>query len=139
MLAAEVVLPIWGAAGSGRRHPPGACDLRSGGVSVCGVGVAVLVGRLLALGVCVAGWGGLAAGGVLVLNVALPATRFTGGCLIPSMLKVTVPAGVPPLLLTVAVNVTLVPTTEGLADVVRLVLVVATVTVWPTPQGLPTW
>jgi hypothetical protein len=69
-----------------------------------------------------------------VVNVALPveSTVTVARMTLPSM-NATVPGGIPELgatALTMAVNVTDWPTTDELAELVKVVLVVAVLTVW---------
>src|SRR5439155_21134157 len=68
-----------------------------------------------------------------VLSVAVPELSATGACGVPSMVKVTVPLGVPEpgeTALTVAVNVTVWPETDGLAEETTVVALLALLTVW---------
>src|SRR5437867_4229806 len=65
-------------------------------------------------------------------NVPMPAVRLTGDCGEPSMLKVSEPVGVPApgeTTLTVPVNVTDWPVTDGLTDELTVVVVLAWLTV----------
>jgi hypothetical protein len=74
----------------------------------------------------------LPADSVVVLNVAVPLVRGTAGWAVPSRVKTTLPVGVPTpgaTALTVAVKVTACPKTEGLAEDVTAVLVLALLTV----------
>src|SRR5262249_13387597 len=67
------------------------------------------------------------------VKVAWPLTSATGACAVPSMVKVTVPPGVPApgaTALTVAVKVTAWPKTDGLVEEVRAVVVLALFTTW---------
>ena len=68
-----------------------------------------------------------------MLSVAVPALSATGVCGVPSIVNVTVPVGVPvpgETALTVAVNVTVWPETEGLAEETTVVALLALLTVW---------
>jgi len=68
-----------------------------------------------------------------LLSVAWPELIVTGLCGVPSMVNVTVPAGVPApgaTAVTVAVKVTDWPNTEGAADEFTVVVVSALLTVW---------
>ena len=67
-----------------------------------------------------------------VANVATPPLRLTGVCGVLSMLKVTVPVGVPApgnTATTFAVNVTLLPNVDGFNDELTVVALLATLTV----------
>ena len=61
---------------------------------------------------------------MLVVALPVPST-VTGEPGVPSIVKTTEPVGVPPPLVTVAVNVTLEPKLEGLAELPSVVEVVA--------------
>ena len=68
-----------------------------------------------------------------MLIVALPALIVTGAWGVPSMVKVTVPVGVPApgaTALTVAVKVTVWPDSDGLTEEVTVVVLLALLTVW---------
>ncbi len=66
---------------------------------------------------------------VEVVNVAVVPDRVPVPIVAPPSLNVTVPVGVPPLAVMVAVNVTLCPTVLGLREEVRAMVVVAWSTV----------
>src|SRR5579859_505169 len=67
---------------------------------------------------------------VEVVSLATPPVRLTVPSVVPFPLKVTEPVGVPPEDWIVAVNVTACPATEGLNDVVTVVVVEALLTRW---------
>ena len=69
---------------------------------------------------------------VAVENVALPVpSSVTGGPTFdPSIANCTVPVGVPPPDVTVAVNVTICPYVDGFSDDITPVVVLAAFTVW---------
>jgi hypothetical protein len=71
-----------------------------------------------------------------VLNWAVPPLKLTVTGAPPSTANCTVPVGVPDpgaVGVTVAVKVTVCPNTEGLADEVTPVVVLALFTTWPPP------
>ena len=72
----------------------------------------------------------------LVEVVATPdALTVTGEPATPSIVKITLPVGVPPADVTVAVNVTLDPVVDGFCEE-ETAVVVAILTVWP-PASVP--
>ena len=74
-----------------------------------------------------------------VLRVAVPALIVTGAWGVPSMVKVTVPVGVPEpgaTALTVAVKVTVWPDTDGLTEEVTVVVLLALLTVWVNGEAV---
>jgi hypothetical protein len=74
----------------------------------------------------------LPAARVLMVKVAMPPLRVPVPRVVLPSEKVTVPVGVPPALVTTAVKVTDWPNTEGLAEEVTVVVVLALFTCWVT-------